>query len=263
MRELHRLRQTTSTDVRLVRALIRLVLTGEVRLYRNKLPCSHCRTRCRVKWFITQSAVMRLAECCSQVRTHQTAKGFTSRVQTYDGGPWPAVVSAARYHTISDAVFASYTTSWPHIDQEFEALLHHNCCFCTAVRVAKLQHEAAGEISGLLAMMQPGTPSPRKHSRKGKNPRSSYNMFARPASMDAADEQGQSSQACCGLLQMMCDMHMLILACCCVAKPNRMALQHFPHTPWLVLSFLVHDCFGSAIFYCRKASQIIMMLTIC
>ena len=61
----------------------------------------------------------------------------------------------------------------------------------TAVRTAKLQHEAAGQISGLLAMMQPDTPSPRKHSRKGKNPKSSYSMFARPASMVEADAQGQ------------------------------------------------------------------------
>ena len=199
----------------------------------------------------------------SEVGTHQTAKVYTSRVRSYDGGPWPAVVSVARYPTISNAVFASYTVCWPHIDLEFEALLHHDCSLCTAVRVAKLQHEAAGEISGLLAMMQPGTPSPRKHSRKGKNPRSSYTMFARPVSMDAADEQGQSSQACCGLLQMMCDMHMLILVCCCVAKQHTTALRHFPHKPGLIVRFLVHIFTGLATFYCRKASQKVLILTMC
>ena len=62
-----------------------------------------------------------------------------------------------------------------------------------AVRAAKLQQEAAGEISGLLAMLQPDTPSPRKHRRKGNNPKSSYSMFARPASVEEADEQGQSA----------------------------------------------------------------------
>ena len=126
-----------------------------------------------------------------------------------------------------------------------------------------MQHEAAGEMSGLLAMMQPDTPSPRKHSRKGKNPKSSYSIFARPASIVEADAQGQSSQACYDLLQVTRDMHMVILACCCFANQHKKALQHHPHKALPVLSFFGHVSPGLAMFFYREASSNIRNLTMC